>query len=198
VINVLKDLYLQDLENYPVGAVYDNYVIKNFELGIMEEGNYFNSGVLLIDVDLWNEQHISDKAIKFLQEYPEKIKFVDQDALNAVLINNWKKLDWKFNVIYTRLPYSLSKNEMQLFIKDKVIIHFTIQRPWLMLCKNRYRNLYFYYLKKSQIKIRKRYVDFSWTKIPAYLKIRLLEWYLDSTFVQKIWRKFKKVKTNNL
>ena len=189
---------MQDLENYPVGAVYDNYVIKNFELGIMEEGNYFNSGVLLIDVDLWNEQHISDKAIKFLQEYPEKIKFVDQDALNAVLINNWKKLDWKFNVIYTRLPYSLSKNEMQLFIKDKVIIHFTIQRPWLMLCKNRYRNLYFYYLKKSQIKIRKRYVDFSWTKIPAYLKIRLLEWYLDSTFVQKIWRKFKKVKTNNL
>src|ERR1035437_8375148 len=177
VINDLKELFLQDLGNYPVGAVYDNYVKKKSELGIIEEGNYFNSGVLLIDVESWNEQNISDKAIKFLEEYPEKIKFVDQDALNAVLKNNWKKLDWKFNFICTRLPYSLSKREEQLFITDKVILHFIIQRPWLMLCRNRYRSLYFYYLKKSQVVIRKHYVDFNWTKIPAYLKIRLLEWY---------------------
>lgn len=191
VINPLIDLYQQDLENYPLGAVYDCYVKTQPEIGITTEGNYFNSGVLLFNLPIWRQQQISEKAIQFLQQYPEKIKFVDQDAMNAVLINNWKKLPEKYNLIYTYLPQDASRQELERFIQDKVIIHFTLQRPWAFICKNRFRHLYKFYLKKTPKRNEKIITDFTFAKILPYLRLRLVEWYLDNAWVQAIWRKIK-------
>lgn len=192
VINPLKELYEVDLDTYPLGAVYDCYVKTREDLGIVEEGNYFNSGMLLFNLKRWREQNISQKAINFLCHYPEKIKYVDQDALNAVLINNWKKLPEKYNLIYSYIPQNASKKELIAFIQDKVIIHFTLQRPWTMLCKNRFRYLYKFYLKKSPKYKEKVIINFSFAKIVPFLKLRFVEWYLDKPWIQKIWRKIKK------
>jgi len=191
VVNNLAQLYTSDLEHYPVGAVYDNWVKTAPQLGIKEEGNYFNSGVLLIDVKKWNAQRISDASFAFLSANPEKIKYVDQDALNAVLMNNWKKLNAKYNLMYSYISEDLSKEELNKFVADKVILHFTLQRPWYLLCKNRYRNLYFFYLHKSPVENAKRIVDFEWSKVPTLIKIRLNEFYYDSPGLQKFWKRLK-------
>jgi len=191
VVNNLAPLYATDLELYPVGAIYDTWVKTAPHLGITEEGQYFNSGVLLIDIQQWKTQQVSEKAFAFLSAHPEKIKFVDQDALNAVLINNWKKLESKYNLMYSSIPEGMSKKEMNAFILDKVIIHFTLQRPWYLLCKNRLRELYFYYLQKSPVKQKKKITDFEWQKIPDLLKIRLIEFYYDSPGLQNAWKRLK-------
>jgi lipopolysaccharide biosynthesis glycosyltransferase len=190
VTRSLRSLYQTSLGGHPVGAVYDTYVRNQPLIGIEEGGEYFNSGVLLIDIEEWERQEISKRAAAYLTAHPEHIIYVDQCALNAVLRKNWKKLDSRFNLMYSSLPEGMEKKEYDKFLSLNVVIHFTLQRPWQMLCKNRFRKLYFHYLECSGMVRRRpfRYVDFNVKKIPAWLEIRLLEFYFDFPWLQKIWR----------
>lgn len=190
VVNSLWSLYNTTLDGCPVGAVYDNYVKVQPRIGIEEEGEYFNSGMLLIDVPKWKEQRISERAFAYLLSHPENILYVDQCALNAVLRHNWRKLDSRFNLMYSCLSQDLGKKDYRRFLTRSVIIHFTLQRPWQMLCRNRFRKLYFHYLKRSGMVTRRApaYADFKIKKIPAWLEIRILEFYFDLPWLQKIWR----------
>lgn len=192
VLANLRELYVVDLEGYPVGAVYDNYVGIQPLIGIVKEGEYFNSGMLVIDVLNWRSLCVSEKTITYLLQYPERIKFVDQCGLNAVLHRNWKRLDEKFNLIFSLIPQNLTKGDRKKFIADKVILHFTLQRPWLMLCKNRFRYLYHYYLQKSGLYQGFGISDFSIRKIPAWCTIRLQEFYLDQPLLQNVWHSIKR------
>jgi lipopolysaccharide biosynthesis glycosyltransferase len=191
VVNELAALYNLEMGGYPVAAVYDNWVKSAPKIGINEEGHYFNSGMMLINLPVWREQKVSERAFKYLADYPERIDYVDQCGLNAVLINNWKKLDWKFNVLHSRIPEGMSEKEKTVFIKDKVILHYTLDRPWKMLCKNPYRHLYHQYLKDSPYKAKNKYVDYDVKKLPAFLKIKLVEAYFNFPLLQKAWQGLK-------
>jgi len=188
----LQSFYELPMDSYPMAGVYDVHVRIQPLLGIESEGEYFNSGVMLIDLPRWRLQNISEKAIDYLLKYPEHILYVDQCALNAVLKDNWKRLDIHYNLMYSWVPDALSGRALRTFLKDTFVIHYTLQRPWTMLCKNRLRYLYFHYLKKAG-RNDTGYTDFSYKKIPAWLKIRLQELYFDLPFVPQIWRKLKSV-----
>jgi len=189
VLNDLRELYEHQLHYHPVGAVYDNYVINHPEIGIEGTGNYFNSGVLLMDLQAWKEQKISEKAFDFLNNFPEKIVYVDQDALNVVLKDNWKKMAFKYNLLFSYISQTLPLSEQKDFLKDKVILHFTLQRPWSCISKNRFRTLYHYYLKNSPAPEKRKYTDWSGSKIIPALRLRILEFYFDSPSLQKAWKK---------
>ncbi len=193
VVNSLSPLYSIDLEHYPLGAVYDSYVRRQPLLGIEEEGEYFNSGVMVIDTEMWKTQRIADRAAQYLLEHPERILFVDQCGLNAVLRNNWKKLDTRFNTMYSVLKEDAARKEIEDVLARAVVVHFTLQRPWQMLCRNRLRFLYFDYLKESGVTGLPwhGYTDFELRKIPAWLKVRALEFYFDSPLLQRLWRAFR-------
>jgi lipopolysaccharide biosynthesis glycosyltransferase len=75
----VSELYAVNLDGYPVGCVYDNYVKHQPLIGI-SEGEYFNSGVLVIDIERWKFLRISERAIDYLQKFPERILYVDQCA----------------------------------------------------------------------------------------------------------------------
>jgi lipopolysaccharide biosynthesis glycosyltransferase len=187
VVNSIKPFFKIDLQNYPVAAVYDNYVKTQPLLGIEKEGEYFNSGVLLMDVKKWNEQNISEKSFKFLEENPEKIRFVDQCALNAVLKNNWLKIESKYNLLYSYVPWELPKKEQNKFLEDKIVIHYTLQRPWNMLCRNPLRHLYHKHLSDFPLKTNnKKFTDFSYKKISSFIKIHIFEIYSSSKIFKKI------------
>lgn len=192
VVNNLNPLFNIDLQSNIVGAVYDNYVKEQKEIGI-EEGNYFNSGVILIDVKKWNEQGISEKTADYLIKYPEKIKFVDQCALNAVLRGHWLALSSEYNFLYSYLPENFPSKKLKQFIKDKVVIHFTLQRPWNLTCRNIMRRYYKKYLYRSPIRSGKAfYQDFSQKNSLIFLKIRLLEFYFNSSVLIRINRILKR------
>lgn len=196
VLDDLQQLYETHLDGKPVGAVFDNYVKIAPQLGIEEEGQYFNSGVLVIDIQRWKEQKVSERAFDYLINYPERISFVDQDALNAVLIGNWKQLDHRYNLLRSYIPDGMSKKEQAQFLNGKVVVHYTLDRPWKMLCRNPYRYLYYKYLKLSPYKSRKKFDDYSWSKMPDYFRIRLTELYFDLPWVQSLWRGLKSRSTN--
>jgi lipopolysaccharide biosynthesis glycosyltransferase len=190
-VNDLAPLFSTSLEGYPVGAIYDKGVKTAPRIGITEEGNYFNSGVLLINVPVWNEQKISEQVLQFVADHAETIIYPDQDGLNAVLKGRWKKLDWRYNVMHMYIPPAMSSKEKRSFLADKVLLHYTLDRPWKMLCQSQFRGLYHKYLKASPFEVKDKYVDYSIKKLPHFLKIRAAEVYFDMPIVKKLWRRVR-------
>lgn len=83
---------------------------------------YFNSGVLLIDVNQWNALSISEKAFTLLHEHPEHWQGApDQDLLNVLLQDRVLWLDPRYN---TMLP------AIQQVEKNAVIVHYAGEKPW--------------------------------------------------------------------
>lgn len=54
----------------------------------LQGSNYFNSDMLLINVQRWLQENISDKTISTLKSQGHKFKYIDQDALNIILEGN--------------------------------------------------------------------------------------------------------------
>lgn len=192
VIRPLFELNNVSLQGCPVGGVWDNYVGTQPSIGILEVGKYFNSGFLLIDVAKWNEEKISEKAAHYLVKHPERIRFVDQCALNAVLIDRWCSLPTRFNLLTSFLPSPLTRSEMRRMLKEVSIFHFTLDRPWHMLSKNRFRYLYKKNFEDSPFFKQGHTFDFALNKIPTWILIRLVEWYHDNERFKKVWRSLKR------
>jgi lipopolysaccharide biosynthesis glycosyltransferase len=173
----LKELYNIDIGNAPIGAATDSGPHPGEALGIKGKENYFNAGVLLINIKNWREQMVTENALKFLAQYPEKIKYVDQDALNATLIDRWFRIDNKYNVTWFDVSLQVPKKEL---IKDTIIIHYTTpNKPWHCLARNKLRTLYHHYLKLSPKRGERRYTDFEFKNIYVFLRIRIKEFYFD-------------------
>jgi lipopolysaccharide biosynthesis glycosyltransferase len=54
-------------------------------LGLPQDGVYFNSGVMLIDLARWRDERIADAALQWLRANVALVRAADQDALNCVL-----------------------------------------------------------------------------------------------------------------
>ena len=180
VIGNLAELYHSHIAGYSLGAVAEvNATRSRPDLGIHETGTYFNSGVMLINVAEWRRQQVSEKAIRFLRDYPEKAIWPDQDALNVVLMNNYAKLPGRFNVIPFDIPRLLPKNKYAGFLEDKVIIHYTLKehKPWDIQGINQFRYLYHEYLKQSPRSYEKRYKNSRLTvrAIRTFVQVRIKE-----------------------
>lgn len=190
VLNPLDELFKTDLKGHSIGAVYDNYVKQQPLIGV-SEGEYFNSGVMLIDVESWNSKQVSQKSADYLRDFPDRIRFVDQCALNAVLKHDWYRLSFHYNLLYSYLPdtYAVPKSA---YLRDKYIIHFTLQRPWEFLTQNRFSYLYRRNVNQTPLLSRRfKYQDFTFSKIPAYLKTRLHFFYSESPMLQMLRRSLK-------
>ena len=80
----IKELFEFDLEGKTAGAVADHpqgerreYLKKLSGL----DGDYFNSGVLLIDLDLWRQKEIGKKLFSFIRANPDKLFFADRRSI---------------------------------------------------------------------------------------------------------------------
>lgn len=191
VVGNMAELYDTDLSAFPAAAVPElNTPVKTHpQLGIEEEGNYFNSGVLLINIPEWKRQKISEKAIQFVHDNPELLVFPDQDALNAILYKNYKKLANRFNIIPFDIPADLPKRHYNSFLKDKVIIHYTlsVHKPWKFTSVNKFRYLYHEYKELSPRANETKYTDFNLNRksVTKYLKIRVTENLLNYPIILK-------------
>ena len=86
----------------PIMACYDinNYFQGNIDyhksyIGLNEGEDYFNSGMLLIDMDYVRTNKTADKLLKDIWDNFERYELVDQDALNKYYRNKVVYLDWK-------------------------------------------------------------------------------------------------------
>jgi lipopolysaccharide biosynthesis glycosyltransferase len=121
--------------------------------GISPDCKYFNTGVLVINLEKWRSDHISEQAINFLEANTDNVIFPDQDALNIVLAGKWKELDPRWNQMHALHTYSSweeSPYDKDLFTQvlyNPYIVHFTTPpKPWHTGCQHPQQNLFFQYL----------------------------------------------------
>ncbi len=69
------------------------------DLGIPAEREYFNAGVLVVDLQRWRDEAVAERAARFLVDSAQHVRLLDQDALNVILADRWQRLQGEFNVI---------------------------------------------------------------------------------------------------
>lgn len=136
------------LRAYPCcrSYIWERPVANYRELGLAASSPYFNSGLLLVDVDRWRRERIGERAMDCLRENRPHVRFWDQYALNVVLAGRWGLLDPRWNQIahlwlypsWRQSPFARSTFETMR--SDPWIVHFTsAEKPWLPGCDSPYR-----------------------------------------------------------
>jgi lipopolysaccharide biosynthesis glycosyltransferase len=93
-----------DFGDHAIAAVRDNYQwtkpnrqMQDFANVGLEPAKYFNSGVMLMDVDAYQSQKILEQCITFGRANSDKLRQHDQELLNCVLHGNWSELSPVWN-----------------------------------------------------------------------------------------------------
>jgi lipopolysaccharide biosynthesis glycosyltransferase len=135
VLDDLGPICRLDLDGAVLGAVRDRRLDTYIKAGnttlagrpIPRVRDYFNAGVLLIDVARWRAERISEKALDYLERYPHSL-YSDQDALNAACDGVWKKLDSRWNYYQIDLERPIANISTA---QRPAIIHFQgCLKPW--------------------------------------------------------------------
>ncbi|RZK45188.1 MAG: glycosyltransferase family 8 protein [Hymenobacter sp.] len=195
-IVVNKDLlkfYELEIGNFVLAAALDPGMKVRPELNIVQHDSYFNAGVLLINIEKWRRLNITDKAIQYIIDYPERILHDDQDALNAVLINNWFRIDKKLNLQRLSVP-NVSREHLKSFIEGVVIIHYTsYDKPWNRFCTHPLKYLYDFYLSKSPKSILKQYSGLKLAKhlVISYFANSVVSFYTSNPAILNAWRRLR-------
>jgi len=89
----------------------------------VEPEDYFNTGVMVIDLNRWRKLNIGSKLEAFMLEHPDKCIFLDQCALNVVLNKDCLKLDNRWN-------YITSSRKLNGFDSLAIIHYAGSRKPW--------------------------------------------------------------------
>lgn len=131
----------------PVGAVLDAHIgwISSpsmwrpwREENIPPLTPYLNTGVMLIDLDEWRKNKLTNRIIEVLTRY--ELPCVDQDAINIVLRGEFDQLEPRYNL----MPYHYLKmlryvdaletdEDLRIALESPAIIHFHrsfLGKPW--------------------------------------------------------------------
>ncbi len=160
VCRSLKEMLQVDLTDKAAAVVQDintNADKRCVRLGYRPEGGYFNSGVLLMNLNYWREHHILQQCIDYFRNHPARIIFDDQDLLNAVLHDRvvWLSYAWNAQDLCYRtkgkryLPTTL-RAEDAAGIRNPILVHFTgPEKPWHWKNLHPYRYHYFSALSQT-------------------------------------------------
>ena len=209
----LKELWETPLEEYAIGAVYQDlgwsdYNMSWERLKIPRKEGYFNAGVLLMNLKYLRKMDFEEKAITFINENHKRIISHDQDVLNSLLYSYTLPLSPKWNYIPMFLSKRLFKLEFpQKFIyrlndvkrKDftPVVVHFvSTPKPWAAGCSHPYKSEYYKYLDQNKWHFEEPKSTFNtWVKYQAIPSLRDIVLYAD-VFELAQKRKHKKIKEN--
>lgn len=164
IVDSFKQLWEEDISNYYCAGVLDccSTEIQKM-LGIFEEDNYINAGVLYINLKKWREDNVEEKFIEFIANNQNRYYQHDQGIINNVFKNKIKIISPKYNLqqYFQYMPYNISKKfsciETKHYSKkimdesreNPVFLHFcaaNVFRPWHNP-NHPYAELYQYYAK---------------------------------------------------
>jgi len=159
-IIVRKDLlpfWQTNIENAIIGAVLEPLFDDFKRLNIPPENKYFNAGILMINIESWVSNNLTDIIFTYISNYKNLLTFWDQDALNANLYKNWFSLPPKWNQQSAVFELSRKKllevyreKELDEALNDPSIVHYTgSSKPWDYLNLHPMKGEYFKYLNKT-------------------------------------------------
>jgi len=145
---------LRAVRDYSTTTVSATWGIRNYrELGIPSDAPYFNAGVLVIDLERWRSRGTTDALLDYVKTHESVIQMADQEALNAVLYDDWAALDYRWNWQIPWRDYRLGRVPPP-WIPDRrrqSIVHFTTsEKPWLPGCDYEEKKYFFEYLDRTE------------------------------------------------
>lgn len=173
VENSLNDFWNIDLDDKYAAVVEELFMGAYADSKRLGTSNYFNAGVMLINLKKWKEENITEKLFNntVLLSRQNKILWVDQCVLNYTFNDNVVWLSPKYNLqcnAFYEGKYSAENNkELKTSIYHPVIIHFnSFTKPWSKkTCRHPLWKRYWFYAKRTPFK--NKYAEF---KIKRKLK----------------------------
>lgn len=157
ILNPVKGLYNIDLTGYLYAAAYHNIIpikeINKIRFSTYEIDAYYNSGVLLMNLDLQRELIKEQEIFDFVKENKSKLIMPDQDIINALYSKYIKNLEEKlYNYDARYFSYykimSSGKWDMEYVLRNTVILHFCgKKKPWKKDYSGKFHSLYKHYEK---------------------------------------------------
>ena len=160
VLGDITELWNYDLQGLPLAAVADYGIMaskrlmkqKHSVIGLPMDFKYFNSGVLVIDVDAWREKGYAKDVIELAAS--GNLPHHDQDALNKVFMEKWHELPLRWNVIppvVDLLPKILFNSRFRdgavVARRSAAILHYAGRyKPWEFACTQGFNEQYYAYL----------------------------------------------------
>lgn len=155
VLNPVRPLYETDLEDFLFAACYhDKFSVKEINrirLMPYEIDYYYNSGVLLMNLELQRRLIRDHDIYQFVEKNRSRLVMPDQDILNALYSKRIKPLDETLYNYDARfyLYYKFKTNgqcDMDYVINRTVILHFCgKKKPWNRSYSGKFHALYKHY-----------------------------------------------------
>ncbi len=141
-------------ENKPIAALTEyqkeNETSTHFERLKLSGNKYFNAGVMLIDYQQWREDNLQKSFIELLKKHHEKIKFWDQDILNAYFDSNFYELNEFLNYKVNLNNKNYSETFLQNELEKIIFLHYAGSfKPWTVRGAYHKKSQYYhdYFLK---------------------------------------------------
>lgn len=132
----LKKIWEIDISNYVLAAVEDEESAGNVKRLNLPK-NYFNAGVLLVDLSKLRQGDLLKSSINYLEKNKQVICYQDQDILNGLFSTRCKFISLRWNVnsgiyIGSTLPHFYTNSDAEEARKKPAIIHYTgpLAKPW--------------------------------------------------------------------
>lgn len=131
VLHDVAELFNIDIGNNLVGAVPDDIIQKNevFQeyvekvVGVSSYKNYFNAGVLVMNLEELRNFHFEEKFV-YLLETVKYAAIQDQDYLNRICKGRVKLIDFGWNIMPSASAREIEEENIKL-------IHYNYQyKPW--------------------------------------------------------------------
>lgn len=119
----------------PVSAVVNDEAEVGYCDDILgfNKGEYFNAGIMIMDLDAFRSQDISEKCISYLDNHPDA-RYQDEEALNVVLRGHWCPLPLKWNLqwkLHEQKVAEKSPGAEEFAFTNEGILHYAgNEKPW--------------------------------------------------------------------
>ncbi len=132
-VGKLDELIRMDIGDDIAAAVTDvpNMVTRRVAALGLKHRQYFNAGVMLINIPKWQAHRITEATMDAFLQYGRKLRYNDQDALNIALNGRTRFMAIRYNRIYD-LIRDLGNNITAMQpVGNAVFLHFAGSvKPW--------------------------------------------------------------------
>jgi len=157
IINSLRELYETDFQGHLYAAAMHKGItgisgpLGKIRLPENESRDYFNSGVLLMNLPLLREVIDPKNIFSYVEKYHAALILPDQDVLNALYGEKILPIDelrWNYDArdYNSYLLISQGEADMDWVMENTAILHFCGKhKPWQKGCRTRFAALYKHY-----------------------------------------------------
>jgi lipopolysaccharide biosynthesis glycosyltransferase len=155
VLDAIDPLLDTDIGDHPIAGIPQPFTDRREELGIPADKPYVNAGVLILNLDVWRREAMTGRLVEFIEANAPRLKFHDQDTLNAFFHDRVLALPFRWNLHHhvfaaTAQRLGCSDAERRRIFAEPGIVHFTTaSKPWHFVNDHAFKRAYLRALRKT-------------------------------------------------